>query len=78
MPLPITQKLLKTKKYNVALRDSTEGSFIPPPAPSTLRPPVPCFLKHNKEKRIPWSHDDHAFPHVMIFRLSYVTCNHLG
>ena len=51
MPLPITQKLLKTKKYNVALRDSTEGSFIPPPAPSTLRPPLPPAPPARKMKK---------------------------
>ena len=66
------------EKKEIQLRQNNTACKINTREPETLRPPVPCFLKHNKEKRIPWSHDDHAFPHVMIFRLSYVTCNHLG
>jgi tetratricopeptide (TPR) repeat protein len=39
--VPVTQKLLRTKEYNVALRQSDSTVFVPPPAPSTLRPPLP-------------------------------------
>ena len=62
-------------KKEIQLRQNNTACKINTREPETMRPPVPFFLKHNKEKRIPWSHDDHAFPHVRIFRISYVTCN---
>ena len=40
-------------KKEIQLRQNNTACKINTREPETLRPPVPCFLKHNKEKRIP-------------------------